>query len=285
MVQMKIKLMNRSFIDGKMKTIDGELLPKNDAGEYIAGDARVNENVALIAIHTLFVREHNRLCDELKSKFQFLNDERLYQLARKYVGGMIQAITFNEYLPALLGPNAIPKYTGYKRKVNPGVFNVFSTAAFRFGHSTVSDTLLRLDNDGNVIPAGNLEMRDAFFNPSLITSYEDIGYLLKGQSAQVMQELDTKLVSGLRNFLFGVPGAGGLDLFSINVQRGRGHGLPSYNTFRAAYGLTPYTNFNELTSKTDIATELSNLYTSIDDLDVWVGILAEDHLIMQVSVN
>lgn len=268
----------RTFTDGKLITTPGELLPVDGAGSFLAGDARVNENVALIAMHTLFVREHNRLCDEIKNRFPFLNDEKTYQLARKYVGGMIQAITYNEYLPALLGPNAIPAYTGYKRKVDPGIVNVFSTAAFRFGHSTVSDTLLRLDNDGNVIPAGNLDMKDAFFNPSLITTYEDIGYLLKGQAAQVMQELDTKLVNGLRNFLFGIPGAGGLDLFSINVQRGRGHGLPDYNTFRVAYGLAPYTSFSQITSKPAIATELTNLYGTVDNLDIWVGILAEDHL-------
>ena len=250
----------------------------DDSGNFLAGDERVNENAALIAMHTLFVREHNRLCDELKrKKFRNLDDERLYQLARRYVAGMVQAITYNEYLPALLGPKAVRRYSGYKKKVDPSVSNVFSNAAFRFGHTTVSETLLRLDNDANVIPAGNLALKDAFFNPSLVNSYEDIGYLLKGQSAQVMQEIDTKVISGLRNFLFGAPGAGGLDLFSINLQRGRGHGLPDYNTFRAAFGLSTRTSFNQITSDTELATNLNNLCGSVDELDVWIGILAEDH--------
>lgn len=268
----------RTFTGGKMKTTAGDLLPKDGTGSFVAGDGRVNENVALTAMHTLFVREHNRLCDEFAAAYPTLNDEELYQKARNYVAALIQVITYNEYLPALLGPDAMDKYKGYDKKVDPGIVNVFSTAAFRFGHSTVSDTLLRLDNDGNVIPAGNLDMKDAFFNPSLITRYNDIGYLLKGQSAQVMQELDPKLVSGLRNFLFGPPGAGGLDLFSLNVQRGRDHGLPSYNAFRAAYGLTPYTSFSELTSDTGLAGDLTTLYGTVDDLDVWVGILSEEHL-------
>jgi hypothetical protein len=82
----------------------------------------------------------------------------------------------------------------------------------------------------------------------------------------------------LRNFLFGPPGAGGLDLASLNIQRGRDHGLPDYNTVRAAYGL-PVNSFAEITSDVDLQNELRALYGgNIDDIDLWVGALAEDHV-------
>lgn len=59
-------------------------------------------------------------------------DEEIFQHARRQVIAEIQAITYNEYLPAILGnKHGIPKYTGYKPEVNAGITNEFSTAAFR----------------------------------------------------------------------------------------------------------------------------------------------------------
>ena len=65
----------RSFQNGKLKVSSGNFLPKNDDGLFFAGDERVNENFFLASYHTIFVREHNRQCDRLKSKDQSLNDE------------------------------------------------------------------------------------------------------------------------------------------------------------------------------------------------------------------
>ncbi len=66
----------------------------------------------------------------------------------------MQAITYREFLPVLLGPNALPPYRGYKATVNPTISNEFATAAYRLGHSLLSPTLLRLDATGTEIAAG-----------------------------------------------------------------------------------------------------------------------------------
>src|SRR5207247_1722010 len=92
------------------------------------------------------------------------------------------------------------------------------------------------------------------------------------------EEVDTKVVDSLRNFLFGPPGAGGLDLASLNIQRGRDHGLADYNTARAAYGLPRVRTFAQITSDPALQKALQQLYGDVNHIDLWVGGLAEDHL-------
>ena len=45
------------------------------------------------------------------------------------------------------------------------------------------------------------------------------------------------IVDDVRDFLFGEPIPGGFDLATLNIQRGRDHGLPGYNAVRVAFGL------------------------------------------------
>ncbi len=148
----------------------------------------------------------------------------------------LQSITFNEYLPAVLGADAISPYQGYDPQVDPTISNLFATAAFRFGHTQLSSELKRLKDDGAVIDAGNLSLRDSFFNPDPILA-EGIDSVLKGLATGVAQEIDTHVVDDVRNFLFGPPGSGGFDLVSLNIQRGRDHGLPDYNSCRVQLGI------------------------------------------------
>lgn len=94
-----------------------------------------------------------------------------------------------------------------------------------------------------------------------------------------MQDVDTYVIDDVRNFLFGTPGNGGLDLVSLNIQRGRDHGLPTYNQARIELGLTPAATWSEITSDTTIQERLAQAYDSnIEMIDVWVGGLAEDHM-------
>ena len=288
----------RTFSGGKLKTSTGNLLPWNTlTGEFdapvdpsappmamplphakyfVAGDVRANENPFLTAMHTLFVREHNRLCDELAAQHPEWDDEQLYQHARKLVGGLLQAIVFEEWLPTL--GMEIPAYNGYNYQINPGITNAFNTAAYRYGHTTINSLLVRMDNNGNYLPQGDILLRDAFFNPTAITEVNGIEPYLIGMATVVEQDFDCKVVDDLRNFLFGQPGSGGLDLAAINMQRGRDRGLPDYNTMRQDYGLEPVSDFSEITSDPLMAETLEFLYGDVNDIDPWVGILSEDHM-------
>lgn len=277
----------RSFEGGRLSTSEGDLLPFNEAGLanaggdsanlFLAGDIRANENAALISMHTIWVREHNRVADRIAAENPQLNDEQIYQRARQFVTAELQAITYNEFLPAILGRNALPDYAGYDPNVNPNISNVFATAAYRFGHTMLSSELLRLNADGTEADEGHLALQDAFFNISAVTE-NGVDSILRGASAQVAQEVDPYLVDDVRNFLFGPPGSGGFDLAALNIQRGRDHGLADYNQVRTELGLDPVTSFDQISSDPEVQSRLEAAYGSVDNIDAWVGMLAEDHV-------
>ena len=252
------------------------LLPRDENGGVLAGDVRAGENVALTSLHTLFAREHNRIVEELARIDPDLSDDELYDAARQRVEAEVQAITYNEFLPLLLGENAIGAYEGYDPSVNPGISVEFSTAAFRFGHSLLSAEIERINEDGSTIAAGDLGLRDAFFSPDEITDNGGIAPILRGISEGTAQELDTQVVEDVRSFLFGDPGQGGLDLAALNIQRGRDLGVASYNDLREALSLARAESFSDVTSDVALAAELETLYGDVDSVDAWVGGLAED---------
>ncbi len=270
---------------GKLKSSDGDLLPYNvngfpnapdtSAGYFLAGDVRSNEQVGLTAIHTLFMREHNYWATKIKQQHPNLDDDGIYYRARAIVGAEIQLITYRDFIPALLGPHALPRYHGYDVNLDPSIENSFSTAAFRVGHTLLSSTLRRLDENNQSI--GDLDLSQCFFSPTAISSV-GIECYLRGLASQIPQEVDCYLVDGVRNFLFGPPGAGGFDLASLNIQRGRDHGLPRYNQVRLDFGLAAKTSFAEITSDTNLQARLAAVYATPEDLDMWVGGLAEDHV-------
>lgn len=278
----------RTLIGGNMKTSAGDLLPWNTMGldnatlggpaatYFAAGDVRANENIELTSLQTLFLREHNRLAGQIAAKSPGMTDEQVYQAARRLVIAEVQKITYDEFLPALLGQGAIKAYSGYKPNVNPGISTEFSTAAYRLGHSMLPDDVEFLDNSGNAV-RDELPLAQAFFNPAVVSS-TGVDPILKYLASSNSEEIDTKVVDGLRNFLFGPPGAGGFDLASLNIQRGRDHGLSDYNSTRAALGLPRVTSFAQITSDASLQSALKTLYGSVDNVDLWVGGLAETHL-------
>ncbi|MCB1206892.1 MAG: peroxiredoxin [Verrucomicrobiae bacterium] len=274
---------------GRLRTSDGDLLPFNvnglpnaptdqDPSFFIAGDFRANEQVGLMTMHTLFVREHNYWAGQIATANSGLSDDQIYESARAIVGAEIQAITYNEFLPLLIGPRPLPRYTGYRPGVNPTIANEFATAAYRFGHTMLPLELLRLDSSGREIEEGNLPLAKAFFNVAALTKEGGIDPVLRGLAAQPSQELDNRLVDGVRNFLFGPPGAGGFDLASLNIQRGRDHGLAAYASVRRELSLKAPRKFSDITPDRDLQDRLASVYGSVDQIDLWVGILAEPPL-------
>ena len=290
----------RTMIGGQLKMSPGDLLPYNDgtipnAGTpeqpnfstdlFVAGDIRSNEQVALTAMHTIFVREHNRLAGLLQAQLPLASDEDLFQMARRIVGAELQIITYEEFLPALLGNSPLPSYTGYQPTVNASIANEFSTAFYRFGHTMLMPEFTLVEPGGG--GAGTLALRDAFFDPSFFDDPLNLDRIVGGL-ATLAQEIDPMLVEDVRSFLFGPPGAGGFDLASLNMQRGRDHGLPDYNSLRAAYGLARKVKFltdgvlpdgvtpNGVTTHADLAMRLQDVYGSVDNIDPWLGGLAED---------
>lgn len=279
---------------GRLKTTcgpDGELPPYNKDGLpnategptpadefYLVGDLRGNENSLLLAVHTLFIREHNRYIGILCAKHpEWRGDgERLYQEARRYVTAVLQAITFNEFLPALLGANAMGAYKGYDCTLNPGIVNEFSTALYRL-HTLVSEKLL-VQKPNDTFEA--VPLRDVFFNPDFVRD-NGIGGLLFGAANHLAEEVDTKINDSLRNFLFHPPEISPgmlLDLAAINIQRGRDHGLQPYNATRVAYGLAAKMSFAQITSNLTLQQGLAALYGTVEEIDLWIGAFAEDHV-------
>ena len=273
---------------GRLKTSDGELLPLNvnglpnaggtSADLFLAGDVRANEHIGLTAIHTLFVREHNWQAARIQSKNPSLTGDEIYERARRIVIAELQAITFNEFLPVLLGPGTIGSYDGYDPSIDASIANEFSTAAYRLGHSALSSTLRRIDANGLTIEQGDIALRDAFFSPQRLAAEGGVEPLLRGMAAQRCQAIDSYVIDDVRNFLFGQPGAGGFDLVSLNIQRGRDHGLPAYNDLRQGLGLNRKDSFAEVSSDPEVQQRLASAYQSPDDIDAWVGGLAEDNV-------
>lgn len=268
----------RSFHKGELKHCIGNLMPFNDGSQsnagnqnyaaFVGGDVRANEHIALASLHILFMREHNYWAKKIHKLDPKLNDEKIYQLAKIMVESEIQAITFNEFLPLLLGKNAVPKYDGYQSSVDMRTSAEFSTAAYRFGHSLIAD---------NLYHSINLKLKDTFFSSHYICNNGGIDNILQIFTNTVCETIDGKVVNDLRNFLFGPPGAGGLDLVSLNIQRGRDHGVSDYNTVRDACGLKKYSSFDDINTDSQIKNSLANLYTDVNDIDLFTGGLVEKH--------
>ena len=254
---------------------------------FLAGDVRANEQVGLTAVHTLFVREHNRLAAQFAQRSDLASlmdnagfdanssadvDEFVYQVARKAVGGKIQAITYNEFLPMLLGEGAMPAYTGYNTSLDASLSNEFANAAYRMGHTLLSPSIRLVDPNG--VSQGSIALRDAFFDPNFAQN-NGVELLLKGLAMQQAQDIDAKVIDEVRNFLF-AEANGGLDLPAVNIQRGRDHGLPSYNDARRGLGLAPHTDFSQITSDPNINAKFAEVYDSIEDVDLWLGAISEE---------
>uniref|UniRef100_A0A1A8I6A7 Myeloid-specific peroxidase n=1 Tax=Nothobranchius kuhntae TaxID=321403 RepID=A0A1A8I6A7_NOTKU len=252
---------------------------------FLAGDGRVVENIALTSLHTLFVREHNRLARRLKSLNPHWDSETLYQEARKIMGAYTQIFVFRDYLPHIVGDEEMRKrlgrYPGYSPNVNPSIANVFATAAYRFAHLAIQPVLSRLDaNNREHSQFPSVPLFKAFFTPWRIIFEGGIDPLLRGLFGRPakMATQDHMLVDALRERLFQFVMHLAMDLGSLNMQRSRDHGLPGYNAWRGFCGLSQPRNQAELgqvLNNSGLARKLLELYGTPENIDVWMGGVAE----------
>ena len=247
-------------------------------GCFLAGDFRVNEHLALTVMHTIWFREHNRIARELGKLNPQWDDERLFQEAKRIVGALIQKITYVDYLHPILGDDVydmvLGKTSNYDPRINPGINNAFSTAAYRYGHTLIRSSFKRLGSKYLPIGAGPLDLLTAFFDPDHFRDSFGTDPILRGLVSENARRVDEFIDSVLTNHLF----RNNLDLGSLNIQRGRDHGLPPYITWqrycKAVFPDLPLPSFdNTLT-----LVRFLELYGSLDTVDLWIGGLAEERL-------
>ena len=248
---------------------DNELLDIH----FICGDGRCNENIALSAIHQVFHTEHDRLVGYIQNVLATdtsgitnladwqtalgapgtpapWNGERLFQAARFVTEMEYQHLVFEEFARKIQpGINPFEPFAFNQTDVNPAITAEFAHAVYRFGHSMLTDSIPRLNEDGTHF---DIALLDGFLNPAAyndggrLSSEQAAGSIIMGLSDQVGQEIDEFVNETLRNNLLGLP----LDLPTINMTRARSEGIPSLNNVRRQIfnatndgQLTPYTDW------------------------------------------
>ncbi|EZA59624.1 hypothetical protein DMN91_005421 [Ooceraea biroi] len=253
---------------------------------FVAGDIRANEQVGLLAMHTIWLREHNRIARRLREMNPHWNGEKLYQESRRVVGAEMQHISYRHWLPQIFGRSIgelLPAYQGYDANVDASISNVFATAALRFGHSLIQPRLERLNASFQPIPQGALSLRDAFFAPWRLVDEGGVDPLIRGMyaTAAKLKLPEQNLNVELTEQLFRTAHAVALDLAAMNIQRARDHGLPGYLEWRDYCNMSRVETFEDLAgeiSSSRVRQKLRELYGHPGNMDVWVGGILEDQL-------
>ncbi|XP_061178613.1 peroxidase-like protein [Saccostrea echinata] len=261
---------------------------------FKAGDHRQSETPTLTVQHITWLRRHNIIADALREATGITNDETLFQEAKRIVIAELQHITYNEFLPAILDNlhmnsfNLKSKLVGhaesYNPKVDPRTINAFGVAAYRMGHSLVRNTVGHDLGNGDRF---TFPVSEHFERPDLMyeKGYE---FMAHWMSREPKSRSDRFLVDGIRNRLFEFPPMPGtspsetlsMDLGALNVQRGRDHGIPPYNSYREFCGLQKARFFatapGGLVDHTpQAAAALQRTYLHPDDIDLFAGGMSE----------
>jgi peroxidase len=258
---------------------EGHLLPIGEDGNFTSGDVRARENFMLSALHTIFCREHNHWAHALAEQNPHWDEDRLFHTARHIVMGEMQAIIYNEWLPALVGRDRrLEQSACHDPDLRLTVRNELSTAVFRMGHTLIPNHLEARDTfAGYVVPEREVSFSDAFMQPLNASSIylHDIDTYVLGALYQPAELFDTKITGALVL----PPEMGGIfNLGGFNIARGRDHGLPSYqDAFEHVVG-RPFRSIREdLTSNPKLALALEQTYDyARDPIDLWIGILSEN---------
>ncbi len=287
-------------------------LAENPQNAVVAGDVRANENAELTAVTTLFAREHNRIVAKLPKT---LSEEERFQIARRVVGAEQQYVTYQEFLPAM-GVSLSP-YKGYDPGVDPELSDEFATVGYR-AHSMVNgeehievpagkyeakvEQLRALGVEVNPSTAHpsklllTVSQGAAFFDPGLVQVI-GLGPVLEGLSEEPSYKNDEQIDDSLRSILFGIPRSGENyaycyanpsapecfsvveDLGSIDIQRERDHGMPTYDQLREALGLPRQSTFREVTG------ESTEEFPTNDPLVPSSGAIEDPHILDFTSME
>uniref|UniRef100_A0A914CGT1 Peroxidase n=1 Tax=Acrobeloides nanus TaxID=290746 RepID=A0A914CGT1_9BILA len=277
----------RTLRDGKLKTSaefdEGELPPTMDIlttifsggcasssvkSCFLSGSEHINFLPTTAAIHILWIRQHNKIAQKLLTLNPKWTDKQLFQEARRIVIAQIQHITYNEWLPIVVGKESWMRYnlnpltTGYSNaysmNIDASVLNSFAAIVGQFFYTMFDGHLAQYSSQG-------VRILDKPVNEYL----NDPGSLFFSER-----------VSGvLRDKLFKNNGNMGLDLPALILQTGRDHGIPSYTVWREKCGGGKITSFKELEDdiidSDQILPILARLFKSVTDVDLFILGLAE----------
>lgn len=249
---------------------------RTNGGCSLVGDVRGDENIALHSMHTLWVREHNRIARELKILNPHMDGELIYQLSRKVVGAQWARIVYEEYLPALV---RLPKYKGYNKNINPSISNAFAAAAFRYGHSLVPN-FFQQNNKNFDQRFPPISLQNAFFNREFI-NFRGIEPTMFGLAGNQSNEVDNSFSQGIARKLFVRPAEGfHSDLLAMNIQRGRDHGIPTYGEYRRLCKLSTIKSWSQLNRimLPGAAKAFQKLYNNPNDIDLFAAGISEKHV-------
>ncbi|XP_078498688.1 prostaglandin G/H synthase 2 isoform X2 [Lissotriton helveticus] len=270
--QMKLRLMK----DGKLKyqMIDGEMYPPTvqESQVEMIYPPHVPENLrfavgqevfglvpGLMMYATIWLREHNRVCDVLRQEHPDWDDERLFQTTRLILIGETIKIVIEDYVQHLSGYH-------FKLKFDPELlfnqhFQYQNRIAAEFNtlyhwHPLLPDTFLIHDQE--------YTYKQFMYNNSVMVEH-GISHMVESFSRQVAGR-----VAGGRNVPVAVQ-----RVAVASIEQSRQMKYQSMNQYRKHFMLKPYQSFEELTGEKEMAAELEALYGDIDSMELYPGLLIE----------
>uniref|UniRef100_L7M0Y2 Putative peroxinectin n=1 Tax=Rhipicephalus pulchellus TaxID=72859 RepID=L7M0Y2_RHIPC len=273
--------------DSVLPYADSCSLPEQNAFCSRAGDIRANQQPGILSMQTLWVREHNRIASQLASINSHWDDEKLFQVTKRIQEGRYQHIVFSEWLPWQLGPRVMKEYdlwvsstgrTTYDDTLDATLSNEFSSAHFRYAHTNVPGAYYRMDEEGETLPV--LKLKDAYFVP-LNDTYHPVDDVLRGSVVQPMAQFNRFGDHGVTHYLFrklSLPY--GDDLFAVDIQRGRDHGVRPYVDWVQLCQNITITSFSNLSQvmPEETAQLYEQVYENVRDIDLYSGALSETRL-------
>ena len=265
----------RSFNGGRLRSNLRNILPFEDSskGIYFSGDDRVNQTPFLAIWHSIFKRNHNQLADKLAGVNRHWDEEKIFQEARKVNIAIYQKIIYEEWLPTFLGKKSCSKFENvtYNADIDVSTTNEFSTASLRFFHSFISNKFMLVSDDMKV---RSMNASDVVNKAKILEYfYDDV---MRGLLHQKMQLVGYS--SELLNKLFKNQNEVGLDLLSMDILRGRDHGVPSYykflKHFNSSANIKVFNDFSPHITPSGII-QLRQTYKSVYDVDLIVGAALE----------